>query len=332
AVLTRQLPTAGWLIVSGAVAAAVLAGGAMVALVLELDLPGVVADQPQRLIFLIFAVTIMAVVPAGTLGLRRAHEAALLREIDAARREAEKNRQLFEMETRYARARDLAASRRRELQHASHDLKQPLASLRLSLDALLADRDSSTRTRLADAFDYLDGLVSGLSARRDDAADATAPPSAADAGDAAGPAEPTEPYSVTLITGTIEQMFAEEAAAKGLAFTCTGADAVIERPVLPMLRLIANLTSNAIKHTAAGEVRVAAGPAEGAAAFVEVADTGPGLSADDLARLRQPGIKGEASEGSGWGLAIVDDLAAKLGAQVEFHTAPGAGMRVRILI
>ena len=110
------------------------------------------------------------------------------------------------------------------------------------------------------------------------------------------------------------------------------ADAVIERPVLPMLRLIANLTSNAIKHTAAGEVRVAAGPAEGAAAFVEVADTGPGLSAEDLARLRQPGIKGEASEGSGWGLAIVDDLAAKLGAQVEFHTAPGAGMRVRILI
>ena len=106
----------------------------------------------------------------------------------------------------------------------------------------------------------------------------------------------------------------------------------VERPVLPMLRLIANLTSNAIKHTAAGEVRVAAGPAEGAAAFVEVADTGPGLSAEDLARLRQPGIKGEASEGSGWGLAIVDDLAAKLGATVEFHTAPGAGMRVRILI
>lgn len=340
AILARDQRMTGWLAVAGTLLATLLAGGALAAWLVGFDLPDMLAAAPHRLVFLVFAVTTMAVVPGSTIALRRAHEAALLREIDAARRDAEKNRKLFEMEMRYARARDLAASRRRELQHASHDLKQPLASLRLSLDALLADRDRATRARLADAFDYLDGLVSGLTVQRDDAAEATLPPQAVDTGTAAGDpgdqsaadAEPAEPYPIALITGTIEQMFGEEAAAKGLAFACTAADAMVDRPVLPLLRLVANLTSNAIKHTVSGEVRVTAGPADAPAAFIEVADTGPGLSADELARLRRPGMKGDASDGSGWGLAIVDELAATLGARVAFHTAPGAGLRVRIVI
>ncbi|MCB9960108.1 MAG: hypothetical protein H6843_16040 [Rhodospirillaceae bacterium] len=347
AVLAQDQRMAGWLAVAGTLLATLLVGAAVAAWLVGFDLPDMLAAAPHRLVFLVFAGSTMAVVPGSTIALRRAHDAALQREIDAARRDAEKNRKLFEMEMRYARARDLAASRRRELQHASHDLKQPLASLRLSLDALLADRDRATRARLGDAFDYLDGLVSGLTGQRDDAAEATLPPQTVDAdtaaGDPGGPsdqsvasAEPAEPYPIALITGTIEQMFGEEAAAKGLAFACTAADAVVDRPVLPLLRLVANLTSNAIKHTPAGEVRVTAGPADAiadaGAAFIEVADTGPGLSAADLARLRRPGMKGDASQGSGWGLAIVDELAGTLDARVAFHTAPGAGLRVRIVI
>ncbi len=54
---------------------------------------------------------------------------------------------------------------------------------------------------------------------------------------------------LSLVTGTVDQVFREEAVAKGLKFACTGTDDQIAVPVLPLLRLVSNLTSNAVKYT-----------------------------------------------------------------------------------
>ena len=48
--------------------------------------------------------------------------------------------------------------RQRQLATASHDLKQPITSLRLSFDHLADHMEPPVRRRLAEAFDYMEAL------------------------------------------------------------------------------------------------------------------------------------------------------------------------------
>jgi two-component system OmpR family sensor kinase len=109
----------------------------------------------------------------------------------------------------------------------------------------------------------------------------------------------------------------------------------------PRLRqVIGNLVNNALTHTPAGTpVRVKigrgtlpAGPgAEPVPAVVlDVADDGPGMSADQAQRVferfyRADAARNRASGGTGLGLAIVAGLVAAHGGTVSVQTAPGEG-------
>jgi signal transduction histidine kinase len=76
-----------------------------------------------------------------------------------------------------------------------------------------------------------------------------------------------------------------------------------------LTRAVENLVDNALRHTpAGGEIRVSWG-VEGAQFVVRVADTGPGIAAQDLPHLFTPLYRGESSRnrqtgGAGLGLAI----------------------------
>lgn len=321
--LIRRSEGLGWLFAGGAVAAAMIAVWAIATVALGEALPGWLSDHPHRLIFIVLVADIVVTVPSVSLRMRRAHEAALLREVDAAQRDAALNSRLFETEKLYSRARDLAATRRRELAAVSHDIRQPLASLRLAVTGQGAGHDTATRQRLAEAFDYLENLVRGHQSDPETDREAGAQDDVAD--------RPVEPYPVALLTGTLEQMFREEAEAKGLVFVCRPVDALLDKPILPLLRLFSNLVSNAVKHTATGTVTISADIAP-AAVIVEVSDTGPGMSPQTLAEMRQPARKAPASTGSGLGLAIVDDVAAALGLTVAFDSAASGGTRVRVTL
>jgi len=339
---TGGLGTAGLVIVLAVAFAVATLVGMFVA---GVPLPPFVVYNAHRIVYLVTSLVTMAILLGFVLQLRRDHEGALQREVAAARRDAALNRELFEAEKNYARARDLAARRQHQLATATHDIRQPLASLRLSLDALAAGGDRATRGRLNDAFDYLEGLTGTYlaEARAPAPAGADGPdadsdsegsePAADNEADPEGaPAETAaEPYPLSLVTGTVEQMFREEAVSKGLRFQCTGDEHQIAMPVLPLLRLVSNLTSNAVKYTVEGSVSVTAGTADGTA-FITVEDTGPGMSAEDLAKYRQAGRRGEASQGEGLGMAIADDIAARLGLSLEVDSAPGEGTRFRVVI
>lgn len=311
-------------LVGSAVAAVIILAIAAMAMA-GVPLPWLLIGNIHRIIYLFISMTTMLAITAFITQLRREHERALEREVDAARRDAELSRELLESEKNYARARELAAARQRLLASASHDIRQPLASLRLSLDALAADRNSAMRTRMTDAFDYLEGLTQSYMAEaRDDE-------TAEDLQSEGEPAAPVESFPLSLVTDTVGQMFRDEAVAKGLDFSSTGTERRIALPVLPLMRLVNNLVANAVKHTREGGVTVTGGETTDGL-YLDVADTGPGMSAEALADLRLPGAKGAESSGSGLGLAIADDLAESLGLALEVDSQPGRGTRVRILI
>ena len=96
-------------------------------------------------------------------------------------------------------------------------------------------------------------------------------------------------------------------------------------------KILLNLLSNAFKFTFDGGVAVAVGPsADGKFAELSVRDTGIGVAAEELPRLferfhRIEGARGRTFEGSGIGLALVQELVKLHGGTITAESAPGVG-------
>jgi two-component system OmpR family sensor kinase len=111
-----------------------------------------------------------------------------------------------------------------------------------------------------------------------------------------------------------------------------GNAAVVLGDELRLRQVLANLVSNALSHTPAGtpvDVGVAARDGE---VHLSVGDRGPGLAADDAARIFERFFRADTSRtraagGTGLGLSIVAALVAAHGGQVGVDTAPGHGAR-----
>lgn len=104
-------------------------------------------------------------------------------------------------------------------------------------------------------------------------------------------------------------------------------------------QVLNNLISNAVKFTEAGSItlRLDAWREEpdGYLMLIEVADTGPGMSTDQLTRLFNPfdqtqeGVSARHG-GSGLGLAISRDLVELMGGRLTARSAPGQGARFTV--
>ena len=96
-------------------------------------------------------------------------------------------------------------------------------------------------------------------------------------------------------------------------------------------KVILNLLSNAFKFTLEGGITVTVGPGpDGTHAQVTVADTGLGISPEELPRLferfhRVEGARGRSFEGSGIGLALVQELVRLQGGEITVESTPGRG-------
>ncbi|MGI9033184.1 MAG: HAMP domain-containing sensor histidine kinase [Acidimicrobiales bacterium] len=102
-------------------------------------------------------------------------------------------------------------------------------------------------------------------------------------------------------------------------------------------RAVDNLLDNALRYAPAGTTVTVRSWAEGPDAVVEVSDKGPGFPPEfvdhaferfrraDKARARRSG-------GAGLGLAIVKAVAEAHGGHAEAHTADGGGARVRLVV
>ena len=96
-------------------------------------------------------------------------------------------------------------------------------------------------------------------------------------------------------------------------------------------KILLNLISNAFKFTFEGGVSIrVARSADGKSAEVSVTDTGIGIAAHELPKLferfhRVEGAKGRSFEGSGIGLALVQELVKLHGGSITLQSEPNSG-------
>jgi two-component system sensor histidine kinase BaeS len=87
--------------------------------------------------------------------------------------------------------------------------------------------------------------------------------------------------------------------------------------------VLANLVSNAVRHTpAGGRVTILAEPSDGGVGF-EVTDSGPGIAPEDLPHVFDRFIKAADSGGAGLGLAIAKSIVEAHGGTITATSTPG---------
>jgi signal transduction histidine kinase len=249
-------------------------------------------------------------------GVKRERDAALVADLRATREKLRLNEALRDSQSAYERARLRAFEYRNRLQTVSHDILQPLSSLQAALNENLPD-DSEARKPLSEAFEYLQAL-----------AHKNLPP-AKQGGHSQADVDETP---ISLVLEAVVAMFFSEAVAKGidLKLHLEVDDTTSSNPVL-LMRTVSNLVANAIRYTSEGSVTVSAENTD-SVVTIEVSDTGPGLSRQQIEQVMQRGVSGAQSHGSGLGLSIVQDALDELGGAFELLSTPGKGTIARCKI
>jgi signal transduction histidine kinase len=220
--------------------------------------------------------------------------------------------------------REVEEARRALVAAASHDLRTPLASLRLLVESI-DDGVATGETRDR----YLKEIrthVGVLSALIDDLFEL----SRIEAGDISWTMRQVELGE--LIDDTVAAMRAP-AAARGVRISAElpDGDLVARANAEKVQRVLFNLIQNAIRHTPAdGSVTVRARPL-GKEVEVEVDDEGEGVSPADGERVFEAFYRGDASrgeDGAGLGLAISKAIVEAHGGEISLEPgAPGARVR-----
>ncbi|AOG23700.1 ATP-binding protein [Acidovorax sp. RAC01] len=196
----------------------------------------------------------------------------------------------------------------------SHDLRTPLTKLRLGVEIAGPQIEPELATRMVRSMDEMDAILGQFLhfARMQEA-------------------EPLQRAALDDLAQAIAQAQADHGRSVALEL---GAPPLA--PVQPqaLRRAVDNLVENAWRH-GAPPVVLRTG-SEGNAVWIEAQDHGPGLPASELERVRQPFARGEAARsgrpGAGLGLAIADRVAHAHGGRLELHSAPGHGLRARLVL
>jgi signal transduction histidine kinase len=218
-----------------------------------------------------------------------------------------------------ARLDTLLGSQQEFVADASHQLRTPLAALRLRLENLERDVDESGKRDLEAALaelERLSRLVDGLLAlaRADAAASA---PSAVDL--------------ASIVEGRVEH-WSPQAVESGVAIAAeapSGLRALATPGALE--QVLDNLISNALAVSPRGSVLRIEASAAIDGIELHVADEGPGMTAEQRARAFDRFWRGgPPGSGTGLGLAVVHRLVTTDGGTVELRQAVGGGLDASI--
>jgi signal transduction histidine kinase len=234
------------------------------------------------------------------------------------------NQMANRLESAQEKQKELEVLRRDLIAWAGHDLRTPLASIQVLVEALVdgvVEDPESTRKYLLQAKKQVDSLsllvndlfqVSQL--------------------DAGGLPLKFERASLSdLISDTLES-FSGLAKQRQVLLSGSAAPDIdpLNFDVQYMGRVLNNLVSNALRHTpAGGSVSIQAERAPGMVS-VTIRDSGEGITAEDLPHVFERFYRGEksrsrASGGAGLGLAIVKGILEAHGGTISVKSRPEGG-------
>ena len=213
-------------------------------------------------------------------------------------------------------------ARRRFVSDASHELKTPLAAIRLLTDSILQTEDidaATTREFVADIgqeAERLSRITEDLLRLTRLDSGVLDPPVRVDA-------LPVLEQVMRMMTLVAQERKAE------LTYDAAGECTVLATRD-EIHQVIYNLTDNAVKYSGTGGIVQVSLRREGDWVVLEVADNGPGIPETDIDRVferfyRVDKARSRSAGGTGLGLSIVRDTVEKRGGAVDAANRPGGG-------
>ncbi len=215
--------------------------------------------------------------------------------------------------TTMARLAHLLAHQKRFVRDASHQLRTPLAVLKVQVQSALRG-DVDARQALLEIRDTVDRAtvlanqmlaLAKVEQLRQQAASTTVD------------------WAVVLREVALD--VSPLIATKDLDFEITTAPALLQTHDWMLRELSRNLLHNAIRHSPVGGLLEVKLVSDGRHAALVISDSGPGISDELRTRLFQPFSAGEQRSGSGLGLAICLEVVTALGGSISLDSRQDQG-------
>lgn len=211
-----------------------------------------------------------------------------------------------------ARIGTMLADKDRMLGAVGHDLRTPLASLRVRVEQVDDDR---LREKMIASIEEMTAMLADILALARSGAGTEAP----------------EAIALPLLLRELTADYGEQG--KDVAAGALAEAAVRARPML-LRRALRNLIDNALAYGVRARLSVVR---EGDHARIIVSDDGPGLTDEQIRTLVEPFARGEQSRnratgGAGLGLSIAREIAAGEGGELVLANRPGGGLDAAIVL
>ena len=219
------------------------------------------------------------------------------------------------------------SSKSRFLAAASHDLRQPIHSLRLFVGAL--SDEVGARGRPGILLSRIQASLEAISAMFDSLLDISKLE--------AGVIEKhVDDFPIQPLLHRLEMMFSPVAAERNLRFRVVPSSAWVRSDFALLDRLLQNLLSNAMKYTSKGTVLLGC-RRRASALSIEVWDTGPGIAPEHQREVFEEFFQvsssaREGGKGMGLGLAIVRRIAGLLQHPIRLASSVGRGSMFAVAV
>ncbi|MDH4385653.1 MAG: ATP-binding protein [Caulobacter sp.] len=239
---------------------------------------------------------------------------------------AERERLILERGATLEKAQKLARSKTDIVSTLSHEIRNGLNGVThvLAAAAGLGGRAAPSREQLGAALTAANELIAVLNATLDS--------ETADSGRLTLDAQPYDPVRLARELVLLNR---PHALAKGLEISVhvdrelEAAPGAVIGDVTRARQVLSNLISNAVKYTVRGRIEARLELRQNGRIAVAVADTGPGLSASELATAFEPFRRvertGAGIPGAGLGLSLARQLSSLMGGDLVGQSAVGVG-------
>lgn len=207
----------------------------------------------------------------------------------------------------------------RFLAAASHDLRQPLHAMNLTVAAYRLREKSD---HLEPMFDRVERSVQAMEGLVNSLLDI----SKLDAGTVE--VNPT-PVSIEDVFLTVSSEASAMAAEADCEISVTSSKGTVRTDSVLLESILRNLVGNAIRHAPGSRIEMSAHHRDEGEIVISVSDNGPGIHPDQQQRVFEEfyQVEGGSTDqgGLGLGLAIVKRLASLLGGKIELRSTDGSG-------